>query len=90
VTLIARGCSGGLQTQAMGKAWASWWRLREYGADDYAASLGQAEELARLLEEDVLLYDVPIRWIWLSTESHPPTALRIERLREHVERASAI
>ena len=68
----------------MGPAWASWWRLREYAADDYAARLGQAEELARFLDENVLLYDVPIRFVWMTTHSHPPTALRIERLREHL------
>jgi Zn-dependent protease with chaperone function len=85
--LIVRGCSGGLQTTMMAPAWASWWRLREYAADDYAARLGQAEELARLLEQEVLLYDIPIRFVWMTTQSHPPTALRIERLREHLARA---
>ena len=84
--LIVRACSGGLQTRMMAPAWASWWRLREYAADDYAARLGQAAELARFLDENVLLYDVPIRFVWMTTESHPPTALRIERLREHLER----
>jgi hypothetical protein len=86
VMLIVRGCSGGLQTTMMGPAWASWWRLREYAADDYAARLGQAEELARFLDENVLLYDVPIRFVWMTTQSHPPTALRIERLREVLDR----
>jgi Zn-dependent protease with chaperone function len=56
--------------------------LREYAADDYAARLGQAEPLARFLEEHALLYDTPIRRIWASTEMHPPVALRVERLRE--------
>jgi hypothetical protein len=86
VMLIVRGCSGGLQTTMMGPAWASWWRLREYAADDYAAGLEQAEELARFLDENVLLYDVPIRFVWMTTQTHPPTALRIERLRAHLER----
>lgn len=87
VILIVRGYSGGLQTRMMGPAWASWWRLREYAADDYAARLEQAEELATFLDENVLLYDIPIRFAWMTTESHPPTALRIERLREHLARA---
>ena len=69
-----------------GLVWARWWRLREYAADDYAARLGQAEELATFLEENVLLYDIPIGSIWMTTESHPPTALRIERLRQRLER----
>ncbi|HEX4033579.1 MAG TPA: M48 family metalloprotease [Solirubrobacteraceae bacterium] len=85
--LIVRGCSGGLQTKMMAPAWASWWRLREYAADDYAGQLGQAQELATFLEENALLYDTPIRFLWTSTESHPPTALRVERLREQRERA---
>ena len=85
--LIARGCSGGLQTTMMAPASASWWRLREYAADDYAARLGQAEELASFLDENVVLYDIPIRFVSMTTESHPPTALRIDRLREHLGRA---
>jgi Zn-dependent protease with chaperone function len=84
--LIVRGCSGGLQTTMMGPAWASWWRLREVAADDYAARLGQADQLARFLDENVLLYDIPIRFVWMTTRSHPPSALRIERLRQHLER----
>jgi hypothetical protein len=85
--LIVRGCSGGLQTTVMAPAWASWWRLREYAADDFAARLGQAEELARFLDDNALLYDLPIRYVWTTTESHPPTALRIERLHDHLARA---
>jgi|GEM_PF-5067895 Zn-dependent protease with chaperone function len=86
VMLIVRGCSGGLQVRMMGPAWSSWWRLREYAADDYAARFGQAAALASFLEENVLLYDVPIRFVWMTTESHPPTTLRVDRLREHLER----
>jgi Zn-dependent protease with chaperone function len=82
VVLLVRMCAGGLPTEAMVPAWAGWWRLREYAADDYAARLGQAEPLARFLEEHALLYDTPIRRIWASTEMHPPVALRVERLRE--------
>ena len=87
VMLIVRGCSGGLQARMIAPAWASWWRLREYAADDYAARVQQADDLARFLDENVVLYDVPIRYVWMTTESHPPTALRVERLREHLNRA---
>jgi Zn-dependent protease with chaperone function len=81
--LIVRACSGTLATLWMAPAWASWWRMREYAADDYAASLGQAEHLANLLETHGLLYDIPIPHIWTSTHTHPPVALRIDRLRQH-------
>ena len=80
--LIVRACSGGLANDMMATAWASWWRLREYAADDFAATLGQAEHLANLLETHGLLYDTPIRRVWRTTHSHPPVALRIDRLRQ--------
>ena len=72
VILVIRACSGGLANNMMAPAWASWWRLREYAADDYAARLGQAEHLANLLETHGLLYDTPIRRVWATTHS-PPT-----------------
>jgi Zn-dependent protease with chaperone function len=81
--LIVRACSGALVTRMMATPWAGWWRLREYAADDYAAKLGQGEQLANALEIHGLIYDTPIRRIWTSTETHPPVALRIERLRQH-------
>jgi Zn-dependent protease with chaperone function len=86
VVLIIRACSGALPTAMMAPAWADWWRLREYAADDFAAKLGQAEHLANLLEVHGLIYDTPIRRVWASTHSHPPVALRIDRLRQHQTR----
>jgi membrane associated rhomboid family serine protease len=80
---ILRLCAGGLATDMMRPAWSAWWRLREYAADDYAARLGQADALAGFFEADGMLYDAPIRRIWASKETHPPTALRIDRLRQH-------
>jgi Zn-dependent protease with chaperone function len=80
--LIIRGCSGGLATDAMTPAWSAWWRLREHVADTYAARLGQGEQLATFLEDHALLYDVPIKRIWTSDETHPPVAQRVERLRD--------
>jgi hypothetical protein len=47
VMLIVRGCSGGLQVRMMGPAWSSWWRLREYAADDYVS--GHENVVLRLL-----------------------------------------
>ncbi|HEY1777048.1 MAG TPA: M48 family metalloprotease [Solirubrobacteraceae bacterium] len=81
--LVIRACSGGLANNLMAANWTTWWRLREYAADDYAARLGQAEHLANLLETHGLLYDTPIRRVWASTHTHPPVALRIDRLRQH-------
>jgi Zn-dependent protease with chaperone function len=82
VILVIRGCAGGLATDAMIPAWSAWWRLREHVADSYAARLGQGEQLATFLQDHALLYDIPIKRIWMSDEGHPPVAQRIERLRE--------
>jgi Zn-dependent protease with chaperone function len=59
----------------------SYWRQCEYRADRYAASLGQADELADFLELHALLNDHPVPFIWLTEHTHPPTELRIDRLR---------
>jgi Zn-dependent protease with chaperone function len=86
--LIIRGCAGGLATDAMTPAWSAWWRLREHVADTYATRLGQGEQLATFLQDHALLYDIPIKRIWTSDETHPPVALRIERLREQAGRGA--
>jgi Zn-dependent protease with chaperone function len=62
--------------------WGSYWREREYLADGYAASVGQAHELADFLELHALVHDHPVPFIWLTEHTHPPTELRIDRLRE--------
>ena len=59
----------------------SYWREREYTADQYAAALGQAEELADFLEIHALIHDHPVPLIWLTEHTHPPTELRIDKLR---------
>jgi Zn-dependent protease with chaperone function len=60
--------------------WASYWRAREFEADRYAAALGQGEALSRYLEQNALLYDLPVPFPWLSEQSHPATEHRIDRL----------
>lgn len=60
-----------------------YWREREYHADKHAARLGQGEELAEFLESYALPHDRPRPFIWLTEHSHPPSELRIERLRAH-------
>jgi Zn-dependent protease with chaperone function len=72
---------GGLGLWLTGNIWASYWRTREYQADQYAAHLGQADELADFLEIHALIHDQPVPFIWLTEHTHPPTELRIDKLR---------
>src|SRR5680860_1244460 len=55
--LAGGGCAEGL----LRPLWAAYWRDREYAADAHAASLGQAEDLARHLTEQELPFDPPPR-----------------------------
>jgi Zn-dependent protease with chaperone function len=80
VTLLAKG---GFGLWITGPIWGRYWRRREYKADQYATSLGQAEELADFLETHALHHDHPVPFIWLTEHTHPPTELRIDRLRNH-------
>jgi Zn-dependent protease with chaperone function len=73
---------GGFALRLLAPLWGSYWREREYLADRYAASLGQAHELADFLELHALTHDHPVPFIWLTEHTHPPTELRIDRLRK--------
>jgi Zn-dependent protease with chaperone function len=84
--LFARGGIGLRLTRPI---WGHYWRRREYAADRYAAKLGQADELADFLETHALIHDHPIPYIWLTEHTHPPTELRIDRLRNHAHREIA-
>jgi Zn-dependent protease with chaperone function len=75
---------GGIGLRIVGPIIAIYWRRREYKADLYAAALGQADELADFFEIHVLLHDQPVPTIWLTEHTHPPTELRLERLRNYV------
>ena len=77
---LLRAAGGTLAQDLLSPLWASYWRAREYAADAYAASLGQATDLARHLCEQELPFDVPRRRFPLNRAEHPPVALRIERL----------
>jgi Zn-dependent protease with chaperone function len=77
-SLIAKGGFGLWLTSP---AWGAYWRKREYQADQYAAHLGQADELADFLEVHALIHDQPVPFIWLTEHTHPPTELRIDNLR---------
>jgi Zn-dependent protease with chaperone function len=79
---VVRFARGGLGLRFFGAAWGLYWRGREYTADHYAATLGQADELADFLELHALIHDHPVPFIWLTEHTHPPTELRIDRLRK--------
>lgn len=85
-TLFAKG---GLGLWLTGPVWGRYWRRREYKADQYAARLGQADELADFLEIHALLHDHPVPFIWMTEHTHPPTELRIDRLRARADVTSA-
>ncbi len=74
---------GGLALRITAPLWGAYWREREYAADAYAASLGQADELADFLEINALIHDHPIPFIGLTGTDHPYTELRIDKLRNY-------
>ncbi len=77
-----RFAKGGLALTILAPFWGSYWREREYIADEYAAALGQADELADFLEVHALIHDHPVPLIWLTEHTHPPTELRVDKLRK--------
>jgi len=72
--------SGTLAVWVTKVPWASYWRAREFAADDYAARLGQGVRLARFLSNHALDNDLPVPFMWLSGESHPFSEHRIDSL----------
>jgi Zn-dependent protease with chaperone function len=85
-TLVLRLACGGCGLKLAARAFGAYWRAREYAADAYAARLGQGEELADFLEVHALILDQPIPSRWSAKHTHPPSELRIERLRAYAER----
>jgi Zn-dependent protease with chaperone function len=77
ICFFATGAAGMWPLQA---AWGAYWRHREHQADQYAANLGQADNLAEFLDEIRTLTDLPIPFVWLTDQSHPPTEHRVEHL----------
>lgn len=94
---LALGCArwalrlagGGCAERLLSPLWCAYWRGREYAADAHAASLGQAEDLARHLTDMELPFDAPQRRLLFNRAEHPPVALRIERLRVSADAAEA-
>jgi Zn-dependent protease with chaperone function len=79
---VFRFAQGGFALRITRPFWGSYWREREYLADQHAATLGQADELADFLEIHALINDHPVPFIWLTEHTHPPTELRIDKLRK--------
>jgi Zn-dependent protease with chaperone function len=77
ITLLA---NGGVVVWLTRAPWGAYWRSREHHADEYAAKLGQAGNLARFLDTNALDDDLPVPYIWLTDVSHPPVEHRIDRL----------
>jgi Zn-dependent protease with chaperone function len=86
---LARGAirftRGGIGLRFFAAIWGTYWREREYQADQHAAQLGQADQLADFLELHALANDRPAPFIWLTEHTHPPSELRIDRLRKTSE-----
>ena len=78
---VLRACRGGFGLWLLHPLWGQLWRENEYAADQYAASLGVGEGLADFLQTNALIYDQPVPFAWLTPHTHPPTELRIDRLR---------
>lgn len=76
-----RWCRGGLGLWLLKPFWGRHWREMEYQADQYAAMLGQGDELADFLEINSLAFDQPVPFTWMAAVTHPPSELRIDRLR---------
>ncbi len=78
---IFRFAKGGTGLRVTAPLWGAYWREREYTADQYAARLGQAEELADFLETHAMIHDHPVPFVWLTEHTHPPSELRVDKLR---------
>jgi Zn-dependent protease with chaperone function len=78
--------SGHALLRFVGPLWDAWWRAREYKADEYAARLGLADELASALERNALENDRPTPFQFISGATHPYTEHRIDALERYTHR----
>jgi Zn-dependent protease with chaperone function len=77
---LLRLAGGGFGRRLLGARWNAYWVAREYAADAYAGSLGQAVGLAVFLAESDGAPDAPYRRLLAAITNHPPVNARIERL----------
>ncbi len=70
-------------------AWQTYWRSREFIADQYAIQLGQGRALAQSLEHQSLPYERSIRNMRFSRATHPYTKPRIAKLRAQPQPAAS-
>jgi Zn-dependent protease with chaperone function len=80
--MLALALRGGLGLRLRASAWGALWREQEYAADAWAAGVGAGEALADFLQTHTLELDHPIPLVGLTSHTHPPTELRIDRLRQ--------
>ena len=84
--LLMMVLSGGMGLALLSSGWRWYWRSREYAADDYAASLGQAMPMADYLGRYLYL-DIVLPYVG---SYHPPAEYRIDRLLSYEERRAAV
>jgi Zn-dependent protease with chaperone function len=80
-----RFAGGALPQRTLDPLWFWYWRQREYLADDSVVEWGQGEALARYLEWLEQTLDVSRPRRLFNWDTHPPVALRIERIRKALE-----
>jgi Zn-dependent protease with chaperone function len=79
-------CSGLVVVPLTRPLWSAWFRRREFVADEYAARLGYADELADALARHALEDDRPRPFQFISADSHPYTTYRIDALNNYARR----
>jgi Zn-dependent protease with chaperone function len=79
--------SGQAALWLLGNAWETYWRSREYAADEYTIGVGQGPAFARSLRSHALPYERPMRRMRFSMATHPYTKPRMTRLEGGAEPA---
>jgi Zn-dependent protease with chaperone function len=88
--LAGQVCSGLIVVPLTRPLWSAWFRRREFVADEYAAKLGFADELADALARHALEDDRPRPFQFISDASHPYTTHRIDALHNYASRQASV
>ena len=88
--LAGQVCSGLIVVPLTRPLWSAWFRRREFVADEYAAKLGFADELADALARHALEDDRPRPFQFISDASHPYTTHRIDALHNYASRQANV